>query len=98
MKFTYEIVSVDTTNKTMDVRFSAENEENVLIALPIPKVGDDIREHMASYAPIAHWEQVKAEVQTMTIGATGEVWSEHPTETDTEHAARIAAQEAAAAE
>lgn len=98
MKFTYEIVSVDTANKTMDVRFSADGEENVLMAMPIPKTGDDIREHMASYAPVNHWEQVKAEVQTMTVGATGDVWSEHPTETDTEYAARIAAEEAAAAE
>jgi hypothetical protein len=80
----------------MDVRFSAEGEESVLMAMPIPKVDDDVREHMASYAPILHWEQVKANVQTMTVGATGDVWSEHPTETDTEYAARIAAEQAAA--
>lgn len=96
MKFSYEIVSVDTTNKIMDVRFSAENEESVLVAVAMPKTDEDIRNVLASYAPVAHWEQRSATVQSVTAGTTGEIWSEHPTETDTEYAARIAAEEAAA--
>lgn len=97
MKFSYEIVSVDTTNKTMDVRFSSEGEDSVLMAMPIPQVGVDVRDHMAGYAPIGHWEQRKAEIQTMSVGATGDVWSEHPTETPEEFNARILLEEAAAA-
>lgn len=97
MKFTYEVVSVDTQNKVMEVRFSAENEESILVSIDIPREGDDIREHMAGYAPIQHWEQKRATVQSISVGATGAVWSEHPTETDVEYAARIA-EEAAAEE
>lgn len=97
MKFTYEVVSVDTQNKVMEVRFSAENEESILVSIDIPREGEDIRNHMAGYAPIQHWEQKRASVQSITVGATGEVWSEHPTETDVEYAARIA-EEAAAEE
>lgn len=97
MKFTYEVVSVDTQNKVMEVRFSAENEESILVSIDIPREGEDIRDHMAGYAPIQHWEQKRATVQSITVGATGEVWSEHPTETDVEYAARIA-EEAAAEE
>lgn len=98
MKFSYEVVSVDTTNKVMDVRFSAENEESVLMAMPMPKVGEDIRELMAGYAPVVHWEQQKAEVQSVSVGATGEVWSEHPTQTAEQYAAQQAADEALLAE
>lgn len=94
MKFSYEVKSVDTTNKTMDVQFSAENEESLLVALPIPETGVDVREHVAGYAPIQHWEQKRATVQDISVGTAGDVWSEHPTETDVEYAARIAAEEA----
>ena len=97
MKFTYEIKNVDTTNKVMEVQFSAENEDPVLVAMEIPREGVDIREVMAAYAPVPYWEQKKATVQNVSVGATGEVYAEHPTETKAEYDARIAAEEAAAA-
>ena len=95
MKFTYEVKSVDTTNKVMEVEFSTENETPVLISMEIPREGADIREVMAMYAPVPHWEQKNATVQSVSVGATGEVYSEHPTETKQEYNLRIAAEEAA---
>ena len=97
MKFTYEIKNVDTTNKVMEVEFATENETPVLVAMEIPREGVDIREVMANYAPIHYWEMKNATVQNVSVGATGEVYSEHPTETKAEYDARIAAEEAAAA-
>lgn len=95
MKFSYEVISVDTQNKVMEVRFTAENEDAILVSIDIPREGVDIRDHMAGYAPVQHWEQKRATVQSVAVGATGDVWSEHPTETDVEYAARIAEEEAA---
>lgn len=92
MKFTYEILSVNTETKTMDVKFADENGNDVTMGVDIPREGQDMRELLAGYAPIPYWEQKDATVQTVTVGATGEIWSEHPTETDVEYAARIASE------
>jgi len=96
MKFTYEIKNVDTTNKVMEVLFSAENQDDVLVSMDMPREGEDIREAMASYAPVHYWKRKSAAVQNITAGTTGEVYADHPTETKAEYDARIAAEEAAA--
>jgi hypothetical protein len=92
MKFSYEIVSVNENAKSMDVRFTADGHAPFLVGVPMPKVGEDIREIMAAFAPISMWQQRAAEVQSVTAGATGEVWGDHPTETPEEFDARIAAE------
>lgn len=97
MKFNYEIKNVDTTNKVMEVEFTTENEDPVLVSMEIPRVGADIREVMAAYAPVPYWKQKNATVQAVSVGETGEVYADHPTETKAEYDARIAAEEAAAA-
>lgn len=92
MKFSYEIVSVNETAKSMDVRFSAEGHDDILIGMPMPKEGEDIRNLMAAFAPIPMWQQRAAVVQSVSSGTTGEVWADHPTETPEEYDARIAAE------
>jgi len=80
MKFNYEVLAVYSDTKTMDVRFTAENEDAVTVAMPLPKVDEDLREIMAGFSPVNHWEHKKASTQDIQVGATGTVWSEHPTE------------------
>jgi hypothetical protein len=96
MKFSYEVVSVDTESKMMEVRFTAENEDPVVISLDIPEEGMDIRQHLSSYAPVYHWERKTKTLQDVAVGARGDIWSEHVTMTPEEHEAEKLAAEAAA--
>jgi len=95
MKYNYEVKSVDTTNKVMEVEFTTENEDPVLVSMEMPREGDDIREVMNAYAPVHFWKQKNAVVQDVSVGSTGEVYADHPTETKAEYDARVAAEEAA---
>ena len=97
MKFNYEITKVDVENKVMEVTYTAENETSISASMPIPRDDENINELLLSYSPVNYWERKAAAVQTVAVGTTGEIWSEHPTETKAEYDARIAAEVEASA-
>tara|TARA_R110000787_G_scaffold75093_1_gene166572 strand:+ start:1063 stop:1341 length:279 start_codon:yes stop_codon:yes gene_type:complete len=90
MKYNYEILSVDSTNKVMEVRFTATNETSVNVSMPFPSKDEDIRIVLHNYSPVNYWNEKKRSVDTPNQGTTGVIWSDHPTETEDEYNARIA--------
>jgi len=92
MQYNYEILSVDSVNKVMEVRFTATNEIPVNVSMPLPNQGQDIREILNNYSPVNYWNEQKRAVDIPTQGVTGVIWSDHPTETDVEYNARTASE------
>lgn len=96
MKYTYEITSVDTDNEMMEITFTNADGESVACSCQIPTADENFNSYINSYAPIGLWTRKSATKATVTQGATGEIWSDHPEETEDEYNARIAEEEAAA--
>jgi hypothetical protein len=90
MKFKYEVMSVDTAAKSMEVKFSAEGEADVTIAMPVPVENEDFNGHILSHSPVPHWQRKAASVQSVPVGKTADLWTEHLGETPEEFAARTA--------
>lgn len=89
MKYSYEILSVDQDNKMMEVKFTSDNDafDDVTISCDIPREGVNMKSHLNSYAPVPHWELKVAQVQSVTAGLSGDIWTEHPEYTPEEVAA-----------
>jgi len=96
MKYSYEITSVDTASNMMEVTFTNANGDSVVASCEIPTADDNLKVHINGYAPVYHWTRNEKQRMTVTQGESGEIWSEHPEETEDEYNARIAAEQAAA--
>ena len=69
--YTFEVVSTDTANKVMEVKYTAAGLNTLSASMPLPLVGQDITEVVAAYAPIALWEQETSTVQSVIVGHSG---------------------------
>ena len=71
--YSYEIHSADAQTGTMEVRYTREGHEPVLVAVPLPRVGEGLTDFVAAYAPLAVWEAEEVAFATVEVGASGEV-------------------------
>lgn len=71
--YSYEILSTDTQTGTMEVRYTRDRHEPVLVAAPLPRVGQEMKDVVAAYAPLAVWEAAELAFAAVQVGATGEV-------------------------
>lgn len=71
--FTYQVVRVDNEAGVMDVIYSAEGKESLTVGVPIPRVGEDMALHMASYAPVGQWRPADTTLADIQVGMAGEI-------------------------
>ena len=71
--YSYEILSADSETGTMEVRYTREGHEQVLVAAPLPKVGQGLEVIVAAYAPLAVWEAAELAFAAVEVGASGEL-------------------------
>ena len=71
--YSYEILSTDAQTGTMEVRYTRTGHEPVLVALPLPRVWEELKDVVAAYAPLAVWEAEETVFATVQVGASGEV-------------------------
>lgn len=69
--YAYQVVRVDTEAGVMDVAYSAEGKESLTVGVPIPRVGEDMATHMASYAPIGQWRPADTTLADIQVGTSG---------------------------
>ena len=70
MRYTYAITRVDEDNDVMDVVYSAEGQDDVMVGVPIPREDEDLASVVASYVPLWAWRKA-APPQKLTPGITG---------------------------
>lgn len=73
MKFKYEIISVDTAARCMEVKYTAEGHAAMHISARIPFADEDLESVVRTYAPTQIWEDSVKSVVPPTVGQTGEV-------------------------
>lgn len=71
--YSYEILSIHAQTGTMEVRYTREGHEQVLVAAPLPRVGQGLAEIVSAYAPLAVWEAEEVVFAAVQVGASGEV-------------------------
>ena len=71
--YSYEILSTDAQTGTMELRYMREGHAPVLVAAPLPRVGQRLADVVAAYAPLAVWEAEEAAFVDVEVGASGEV-------------------------
>lgn len=96
MKYTYEITSVDAETGMMEVTYTNADGDSVVASCEIPTVDDSFKSYINAYAPVYFWSRKNVAKATVTQGETGDIWSDHPEETEDEFNARVAAEEASA--
>lgn len=73
MKYNYQVISVDTPNRVMEVRYEAEGFPPMNVSCRLPFVDEDLISVIRMYSPVAYWKQLVAEVQDVNVGEVGEV-------------------------
>ena len=71
--YSYEILSIDAQTGMMEVRYTHEGHTPVLVAVPLPRVGQELADVVAAYAPLAVWEAEEVAFADVEVGASGEV-------------------------
>jgi len=71
--YSYEILSADPETGTMEVRYTRAGHEPVLAAVPLPRVGEELKDVVAAYAPLAVWEAEEVAFADVEVGASGEM-------------------------
>jgi hypothetical protein len=71
--FNYKIVNVVKENNFMEVEYSAEGHETVLVGVTIPRKDVNIEDHIKSFAPYYIWVVSKIDFHDVLVGQTGTI-------------------------
>jgi hypothetical protein len=77
IEYTYEIVSVDTPNRCMEVRYTSAGRNPVHVSARIPYAGESLDSVILMYSPVRYWEEQAAEITPPVVGLTG-AWTPPP--------------------
>lgn len=71
MNYTYVVTRVDHDAKCMDVEFTAEGFEPVVVGVRLPAVNEDIEAVINSFAPYAIWMPQVTQYAEVRVGRSG---------------------------
>ena len=71
LEYTYEIISVDATAQCMDVKYSSEGREPILVGVRLPFEGEPLELVVDEFSPMAYWLALEAPKVAPKVGATG---------------------------
>lgn len=72
-KYSYEVISVNTDTKTMELRYTAEGQGPIVVGAHLPRQGETLEQIAAAFSPAHHWAQDVVGYLDVTVGATGEL-------------------------
>jgi hypothetical protein len=73
IQYEYEIVSVNAEGRCMDVRYTSEGRETMLVGARLPFEGETLESVIRAYAPTAYWEERELPVVVPEVGTSGQV-------------------------
>lgn len=54
--YNYKVTRVDYSARIMEVEYSSDGHETMLIGMPIPLQGQSVEAAIKQYAPVSHWQ------------------------------------------
>lgn len=70
--YSYEVVSVDTEARVMEVVYTSEGRQSYRIGCRLPFDGETLDQVIAMYAPVQFWRQQETPILTVEVGVSGQ--------------------------
>jgi hypothetical protein len=71
--YSFKVTRIDKAAKCMDVVYSAEGHDDILVGLRLPTEGEDPKEIIAQGAPIRVWQEKMAKYVAPLVGFSGDM-------------------------
>lgn len=71
LDYSYEIVSVNTENNFMEVKYMSPGKQDVTVGVHLPIQGVSLDDHLKSYAPMNVWNMVSTRTYAPQVGTKG---------------------------
>ena len=84
MNYSYVVTRVDQGAKCMEVEFTAEGFDPVVVGVRLPMLGENTDSVIQSFAPFAMWSPPKIEYADVATGTSGSYVAPLPEETQQE--------------
>lgn len=72
--FSYRIISVDNSAKSMEVEYSAAGHETIVSVVPLPHLDAILDDHLRAHAPFFTWVISKKKHLMIEPGKTGTIY------------------------
>lgn len=69
--YTYQVIRVDRAHNAMEVKYTSAEHGSATVGMPLPSVGHDLDEFVASYAPVNSWLQKEVVAAQVAVGTVG---------------------------
>jgi len=73
IEFSYEIVSVNETGRCMEVRYTSEGRETMLVGARLPFEGETLDDIVRGFSPVSYWLEKERQCTPVAVGATGQL-------------------------
>jgi hypothetical protein len=75
--YEYEILNVDETSKSMEVKYTSEFGDVLHVGVPMPSPGQDLTALLIQYSPVVWWVEQRRPTAAVAVGVKGnhEGWS-----------------------
>tara|TARA_B110000503_G_scaffold5316_1_gene7130 strand:+ start:2661 stop:2966 length:306 start_codon:yes stop_codon:yes gene_type:complete len=71
LEYTYEIIAVNAPAKCMDVLYSSEGKEPMLVGVRLPFEGETLEAVIDSFSPMNHWIESALKRIAPEVGVRG---------------------------
>lgn len=71
--YTYNVISVDTQSRCMEVVYSAEGHKTMHIGARLPFEGETLEQVIKAFAPVPLWLELEKPVVVPPVGVSGSV-------------------------
>jgi len=73
--YTYEIIKIDEATKTMEVMYSSEGRQSVLVSARIPYIDERLEDVIRMFSPESFWREQETPIQNISNGIVGSIGS-----------------------
>lgn len=71
IEYTYEVLSVDSSNKSMLVVYKSSGLQDITVGVRTPFTNETLDDVIRMYAPVANWREANKEYTAPAVGTTG---------------------------
>ena len=71
ISYSYKVVKTDIDFKVMEVNYSSEGKQDLLVSIPLPSIEQDPVELIKEYAPTKYWSDLERIVIDVPVGFNG---------------------------
>jgi hypothetical protein len=71
--FAFEVLRVNESDKVMDVKYTAEGHDPLVISIMIPDAGVNVQDYISKHSPQFQWAQATKVLAPISVGFSGAI-------------------------